>query len=397
MKMNDNLTKRPLTPGEKIYWTLEQKGMIHFVTVAEIETSVPPGKEAWQMALQTVQAKHAALNYSIKGETSETVHFQEHRSKPIPLEIRPMPSDGLWDHEAEKELAKPFDLNRAPLLRVTILERTGGCAVLLTVNHSIGDGLSAAFLLREIVATVASQTTLSTVRVLGEVSGQYPAIPERTRFDNAPPILVQHAELGSELTSHLIARAGEEKTTVHSVFTAAVAMAINKLSPKWHSEQLGVLHPVSYRQLMAKGESFELLAGMQICHYPLDRRHSFWALVEIVRKSLENVRSPETLGREMQSLEHLFSSNPDTHFLYQTLDTLTRHQVLISNLGLVPADTDYGGLKLKAIYGPMVLPDHQHVQSFGITTLNGSLTITLTSRWPIDGLLEAVKEILQQV
>ena len=45
---------------------------------------------------------------------------------------------------------------------------------------------------------------------------------------------------------------------------------------------------------------------------------------------------------------------------------------------------------------PMVLPDHHNVQSFGITTLNDGLTMTLTSRWPVEGLPDAVKEILQQ-
>ena len=65
-------------PGEKIYWTLEQKGMIHFVTAAEIETLVPPTKDTWRQALQLIQAKHPALNYGITGNTSETIHFQEY-------------------------------------------------------------------------------------------------------------------------------------------------------------------------------------------------------------------------------------------------------------------------------------------------------------------------------
>ncbi|WP_454804285.1 phthiocerol/phthiodiolone dimycocerosyl transferase family protein [Mucilaginibacter phyllosphaerae] len=394
--MNDTSMKRPLVPGEKIYWTLEQKGMIHFVTAAEIETLVPTTKDTWRQALQLIQAKHPALNYGITGNTSETIHFQQYRNIPIPLNIRPMSADGLWMHDAEKELSMPFDLTRAPLVRLTILERSGGCVVLLTVNHSIGDGLSAAFMLSELVATVASLIPAKESGGLAEAHAHPPVMPERTRFESAPPITVAYSELGRVFTSHLIVRAREEKTTVHSAFTAAVIMAIYKISPGWLGDTLGVLHPVSYRKLMDKRDCFELLAGMQISQYPLNSQQRFWELAKIVHKSLENARTPGVLDVEMQSLERLFSSNLDTNSLYQTLDTLTRHQVLISNLGVVPADNHYGDLKLKAVYGPMVLPDHHNVQSFGITTFNDSLTMTLTSRWPVEGLLFAVREVLQQ-
>jgi len=113
--------------------------MIHFVTAAEIETLFPPTKDTWRQALQLIQAKHPALNYGITGNTSETIHFQEYQGIPIPLNIRPISADGLWKHDAEKELSMPFDLTRAPLVRLTILERSEGCVVLLTVNHSLGD------------------------------------------------------------------------------------------------------------------------------------------------------------------------------------------------------------------------------------------------------------------
>jgi len=224
-------------------------------------------------------------------------------------------------------------------------------------------------MLRELVATLASLIPAIESGGLAVAHAHPPVMPERTRFENAPPITVAYSDLGRALTSHLIVRAREETTTVHSTFTAAVIIAINKISPGWFGDTLGILHLVSYRKLMDKGDCFELLAGMQISQYPLNSRQRFWELAKIVHTSLENARTPGVLDVEMQ---------------------------LISNLGVVPANSHYGDLKLKAVYGSMVLPDHHNVQSFGITMLNDSLTMTLTSRWHVECLLYAVKEVLQQ-
>jgi NRPS condensation-like uncharacterized protein len=56
-----------------------------------------------------------------------------------------------------KELATPILLNGAPLARITLLRKGGGSILLLSMHHSIADGLSAAFVIRDILKALAGK------------------------------------------------------------------------------------------------------------------------------------------------------------------------------------------------------------------------------------------------
>jgi len=69
---------------------------------------------------------------------------------------------------------------------------------------------------------------------------------------------------------------------------------------------------------------------------------------------------------------------------------------MVTNLGRLKYDTDFGRLKLKAVYGPMVRSGKGKEQTIGCLSSNGSLCLTNTSDTPIHGILEAIEQILTE-
>ena len=66
----------------------------------------------------------------------------------------------------------------------------------------------------------------------------------------------------------------------------------------------------------------------------------------------------------------------------------------MTNLGPLPFDSQFGALKLKALWGPAVLQGLEGEQTIGVANVDGSLYLTHTSHTPPDGLLEAMRDIL---
>lgn len=67
---------------------------------------------------------------------------------------------------------------------------------------------------------------------------------------------------------------------------------------------------------------------------------------------------------------------------------------MVTNLVRVKYKTEFGPLKLDALYGPMVRSGKGMEQTIGALTTNGSLCLTNTSDTPIPGLLMEMEQIL---
>ncbi|KQQ12652.1 aspartate racemase [Methylobacterium sp. Leaf122] len=108
-------------------------------------------------AFRLLLDRHEALRTSIVGEGGRPV---QRIAGTVPLafseiDLSGLPGDRLGEAReiAESEAGKPFDLARAPLVRVTLLRLGRGDSLLLvTAHHSICDGWSMVVLAREFVA-----------------------------------------------------------------------------------------------------------------------------------------------------------------------------------------------------------------------------------------------------
>jgi hypothetical protein len=124
---------RPLGPSEQYFWLSNQNSAKHFVIAAEIIGDATV--EAWVSAVAAAQLRHPLLRISIQSGPDGPPCFHEHANIPIPLRIVPEENSVTWTVEMAKELATPILLNRSPLARITLLRKSGGSILLLSMHH----------------------------------------------------------------------------------------------------------------------------------------------------------------------------------------------------------------------------------------------------------------------
>ena len=83
--------------------------------------------------------------------------FSRARDHSDPVRIVAEGEFATWQAEMAKELATPILLNGALLARVTLLRKGNGSILLLSMHHSIADGLSAAFVVRDILEALSGK------------------------------------------------------------------------------------------------------------------------------------------------------------------------------------------------------------------------------------------------
>jgi hypothetical protein len=114
--------------------------------------------EAWVSAIAAAQLRHPLLRVSVEYGSDEPPCFRELANIPIPVRI--VPDEFVtWNVEMAKELAAPILLSGAPLARITLLRKSGVSILLLSMHHSIADGLSSAFVIRDILEARSEAVT----------------------------------------------------------------------------------------------------------------------------------------------------------------------------------------------------------------------------------------------
>src|SRR5207244_242564 len=122
---------------------------------------------------------------SIDGESSVAQFFTLLPELHIPLRI--VLGDALqgWEDEMETELSTPFPVEDALLVRAVLLHEPHRATTLLTVHHSIPDGLSVALIVRDILEALSGKPL--------------EALPvPQPQEDLCLPPTIQSTELGSE-------------------------------------------------------------------------------------------------------------------------------------------------------------------------------------------------------
>ena len=73
---------------------------------------------------------------------------------PIWLRVVRRANNTQWLHEAETQLAIPFEPDNRPRLRVALVQGDAVSELILVVHHSIGDGVSAMHLVRDLLKSI---------------------------------------------------------------------------------------------------------------------------------------------------------------------------------------------------------------------------------------------------
>ena len=124
------------------------------VVVLQIEGDLPAAR--LRAALDELQRRHGLLQARIvAANNGYSFHFDS--PEQIPLAIGDSSPADAWLAAAEEELHERLDLDAGPLMRCRYLCNQSGGHLIVTLHHTIIDGVSAVHLLTELLSLCACQ------------------------------------------------------------------------------------------------------------------------------------------------------------------------------------------------------------------------------------------------
>lgn len=398
---------RPLSTFERLLWLHDQSEPAHFSVSGLIEGATTV--EEWKMALLALQRRHPLLRVSIQMGEKGAPFFREDAGAPIPLRIVEGNGEGQLEEEVAREITIPFYSSAmAPLLRATVLHDTKRSIVILVAHHSIADGISLAYAIRDLMQALAGKALEplpvppSHEALLGLVedpaesatSGVMSSInPEFFRlFPRVASLL-----LSRNLTTTLRERARQEGTSVHAALLASIVFAAKELGVESDRPQLNLASPISMRKALNQGDICTILTDIGFQDASIPEPGDFWKLARSIRDDLAPQATLERIAETRVQIRQAFAKARDGETAVEMTRQHMRPDFVLSNLGDPGLETQAGRLRLEAVWGPSVLMGTRKDQQFiGAATANGRLSLLYSSFTPIPRLLETMEVILAE-
>jgi NRPS condensation-like uncharacterized protein len=399
---------RSLGSLEHLFWLSDQHHFVHFAVTALISGRTSP--RDWRRALDRLQKRHPILSVCVDGEPDSVPSFRQADATPIPLRIVEDEPELRWEAEVGKELATPFNPSRAPLIRAVLIRGARDAAFMLVAHHSIADGLSLAYAIRDTLDALAGRSlpplpwlpsqddmmNVSDSLVDGQEQDQAGApMPAVYRpHDNARPT-VKGLRLSPGLTSSIRDRARREGTTVHGALCAALVLASREVFAAWREIPLRIFSPINARPLLDAGESCGVFLGATTSVF--DRQATdFWDIARDARIDVAANKTSEKIAAQLSEFRRAVGNGAEVATVAEFVAKVFASEVLLTNLGSLSFDRQFGPVTLKAMFGPAVLTGFEGHQTIGVATVNGALCLLHISHTPPEGLLEKIQSVLAQ-
>jgi len=396
-----NQQNRTLGAFEKTFWLLDQIDSKDFALAAEIQ-----GKEsvaAWRLAINRVQQRHPNLSVRIKLDNDQRA-VAEHIELPIPLRVVEATSDYRWQQEVEKELATRFDTEVGPLMRIVLVQKPENTVLILVANHTLADGTSLNYLFRDILNAVTGKQleVMAPQRSNDEVLGMSEDFPlpdaEKSAyvFEKIAPVSpkVDSIRFTNEQSLSILEKSRAEGTTVHGAICAAAVTAARELRNEWTESKLELISPICTRKPLQLDDNCGLNITTHPVYYEPEENQNFWDIARFTKSGLAGTDTIEHVQNYIGFFRDLTFNSTDIQKMVDILKEAFNHQIMVTNLVKVKYDTDFGKLKLNAVYGPMVRSGKGNEQTIGAISSNGCLCLTNTSDNPIPGILSKMQQLL---
>jgi Condensation domain len=402
---------RPLGVMERCLWLLDETYPTHFSIAAEIEG--PTTLTSWRSAIDAVQRRHPFFSVCIDEDENSYLCFRRVAGKQIPLRVVETDKvESQWEREVERELATRIDPKQAPLIRLVLLHQPDKSILIFTAHHSIGDGISMAFAIRDTLRALAGEKleALPPLPSMEELLGMPQTSPARpvpktssspspenvaaTVHKNADAVRhVKGLRLSTELTSKLLSRSRQEGTSVHGALCAALVLAGRQVFSAWNNP-VRIHSSVDVRRLLQLGENYLQLAFGGIVAINPDTMPAFWDIARFMKSGLAPAQSAEAVIAGLSGMSALLLQGLDSQALLQIAKEAQAHEATLTNLGSLPFDTSFGDLKLTSMWGPAITLYGETGQTVGAATANGSLCLLYTSSTPAPSLLEVMEKFI---
>jgi hypothetical protein len=397
---------RSLGSLEHVFWLLDQHRSVHFAVTALIAGET--ARRDWRRALDRLQKRHPILSVRIGGEPGSVPSFFQADATPIPLRIVKDAPLSRWQSEVGAELATPFDPTQAPLIRAVVIQGAADAAFILVAHHAIADGVSLAYAIRDTLEALSGRALrplpwqpsqdfmmnvpdgLADDQAHQHAEGLTPAVYRRR--DNAHP-RVTGLSLSTRLTASLRERARQEGTTVHGALCAALVLASREALAEWRDIPLRIRSPINARPLLDVGESCGVFLGSATSVFN-GTATGFWQIARNARTGVAANSTSANIAARLAAFREIVEHGAEVSTVAEFAAKAFACEVLLTNLGSLAFDRQFGPVALKAIFGPAALTGFEGQRTIGVATVNGALCLLHTSHEPPEGLLETTASVL---
>lgn len=382
---------RKLGASEHLLWLLAQTKPINVVLCATITGSL--SIKHLKAALVGVQHRHPLLGVKIFID-DEQPRFVSGEVSSIPLRVIERQGEEHWCQEVEAELRHPFSSSQEPPIRAILLHSPDVSELIVTFDHCIGDGLSGAYLIRDIL-NLASQPNimqqrlpeprsceelilLSAVDDLENLNAKFNlaaiAIPTSDEIIHKQHSLL-HWCLEPEETDKLVSCCRQKQTSVHGALCASFLLSIAAETIAADAAFLKCMSPLSLRNHLVPpiGEDFGAYYTRELTYHQIEPETEFWEVARSVKQQLDRVLTNDTIFAGVMKVSAFLSTKPDAQELRQFAIDLIGSDLTVTNLGRLNIPEQFGLLHLRQLHftvagiAPIIV---------GVATLAGKMFVT---------------------
>jgi hypothetical protein len=300
----------------------------------------------------------------------------------IPLRVIKRMSDMHWQTEARAELEMPFQAEKGPLLRAVVVYGKPISEIILVAHHSIGDGLSAIYLvgdllkimdgndLHDLRAQSSLEELLGSEKELPRTSPEAPKRPPKLHRPGKP--VIASFEIEAPEVETILAHCRAEGTTLQGALMAVALLLVG-------GPAVRCLAPANVRSLCPPiAGDFGLYISSGIALHEKGSKTTLWEVARSARAQLTRALAPSMLRARSEALSLLLARNRDSRSVYEVFRQRVTHDVVVSNLGrfALPAS------RVTAFY---LFLNCELEPVVGVASTNERMCVTLTSDQPNPG------------
>ena len=401
---------RPLGSFEELLWQMDKRSPLHAILVAHVDgiTHI----DQWEAALEQTRLRHPLWSSQItEGGDGRPFFETDHESK-VALRVVEGAFLPYWEQEVAWELSRSISSTSGSLVRAVLLHTDESCVLILVAHHSICDGMSLAFAIRDVLSAISGVKLIklgvppSQENALGmclqtkaracEVEHRLEpllVISAYRRSSSAIPEVCSH-ELSEAFTETLRKRAREEKTSVHAALIAASGLVARQDPDYGFGRELNICSPINNRKLIGYPENSGVFFTASDVAVPVDCTETFWNLARSSKATVSKMQTLEGVRTVLDAVNRIVQSPLDATATAEEGGRLFRCDVMVTNLGAVPIPSAYGRLTLRQLWGPGALIGLEGEQTLGVSTFNGRLSLLHMSHTPLPGFLDDITAIL---
>jgi hypothetical protein len=180
---------------------------------------------------------------------------------------------------------------------------------------------------------------------------------------------------------------------VHGALSAAIVLAGRQVFADWQKIPLRIMSPINIRPMLDVGESCGVFVSATTGVFD-GRGSDFWGLARDAKNAIAAGQTRDWVAALQARLQEVVGGGAEVAAAAEFAASAFVHEAMLTNLGVLGFDSQFGPLKVEEVWGPAVLDGMVGEHTIGVATVNGSVCLIHTSHTLPVGLLEAMQSVL---